>query len=168
MTMPDVTRWFQFLSARLRHVRICNGDWRRVVTTGAAYTLPVRQGKGFCGVLLDPPYAASAARADGLYTYDDLSVAHAARAWAIDRGKDPKSRIVFCGFDGEHGDFFAQAGWREIEWFEDGWLRGGMANTTAAGHQQDRERLWASPHCLGQAALPMDSLWRDAEVVEYQ
>ena len=35
MTMPELRRWFQFLSARLRHVRILNGDWKRAVTGGA-------------------------------------------------------------------------------------------------------------------------------------
>jgi hypothetical protein len=28
-------------------------------------------------------------------------------------------------------------------------LRGGMGNQSANGHQQNRERLWCSPHCLG-------------------
>jgi hypothetical protein len=45
MTMPELRRWFQFLSARLRHVRILNGDWRRAVTGGASLTLPVRMKK---------------------------------------------------------------------------------------------------------------------------
>lgn len=146
-TMPEVTRWFHFLSARLRHVRICTGDWRRVVTGGAAFTLPVRGGDGPCGVFLDPPYAASAGRAAGLYARDDLDVAHAAREWAIVHGGDPRFRIVFAGYAGEHGNAFTDAGWRAVEWFTDGWLRGGMANQNANGHQQDRERLWMSPHC---------------------
>lgn len=164
MTMPELRRWFTFLSARLRHVRIVNGDWRRVVTTGAAFTLPVRQGDGPCGVFLDPPYAASAERASDLYTHDDLEVAHAARAWALASGDDPRFRIVFAGYQGEHGDAFARAGWREVAWFQDGWLRGGMGNQNANGHQQDRERLWLSPHCLGTvAALPMDAFWNAEE-----
>jgi hypothetical protein len=51
MTMPELLRWFRFLAARLRHVRILNGDWRRAVTGGALQTLPVRQG-GHVGVFL--------------------------------------------------------------------------------------------------------------------
>ena len=27
-------------------------------------------------------------------------------------------------------------------------INGGMAQRNAAGHQQHRERLWLSPHCL--------------------
>ena len=54
-TMPELIRWFQWLSARLRHVRILNGDWARLVTNGASKTLNVRMGDGHVGIFLDPP-----------------------------------------------------------------------------------------------------------------
>ena len=154
MTMPELRRWMAFLSARLRHVRILNGDWRRAVTGGAAWTLPVRQGAGPCGVFLDPPYADTAGRAGDLYAHESLTVAHDVREWAIEAGTSPKFRIVLAGFDGEHGDMEAR-GWRSVEWFRAGFLRGGMANTgtrqddeDGERHQQARERLWLSPHCV--------------------
>ena len=149
MTMPELRRWFAWLSARLRHVRILNGDWRRAVTAGASQTLPVRMG-GHAGIFLDPPYADTAGRADGLYAVDDLSVAHDVRRWCVDNGDNPKLRIVLAGFDGEHGTGLTDAGWREIEWFKAGFLTGGMGNTGQGDntHQQARERLWLSPHCL--------------------
>lgn len=148
MTMPEVRRWFSWLSARLRHVRVLNGDWKRATTGGVVKTLSVRMGDDVAGVFLDPPYADTAGRADGLYTQDDLQVSHAAREWAIANGNDPKLRIVFAGFDGEHGTAFADAGWREVEWFKAGFIKGGMAQQSANGHKQHRERLWLSPHCL--------------------
>lgn len=154
MTMPELVRWFQFLSARLRHVRILNGDWKRSVTGGASLTLPVRQGKGPCGVFLDPPYADTAERSDGLYAHDSLAVAHEVRRWCLDHGGDKRYRIVLAGFDGEHGEELEAAGWREVEWFRTGFLRGGMGNTKGRDgeddelHQQGRERLWLSPHCV--------------------
>ena len=141
--MPELIRWFRHLSARLRHVRILNGDWKRAVTGGAAITLPVRSGKGPVGVFLDPPYADTANRAKGLYAVDSPHVAHDVRAWALTRGDDPQWRIVLAGFDGEHGTDLVDAGWREIEWYQQGHLTGGY------GDQQHKERLWASPHCLG-------------------
>jgi hypothetical protein len=172
VTMPEVLRWFRFLSARLRHVRILNGDWRRAVTTGASLTLSVRQGLGPCGVFLDPPYAASAGRNADLYSNDSLTVAHEAADWALSNGEDPRYRIVLAGFDGEHADRFAEAGWRTVEWFKSGFLRGGMANTGGAGqHQQARERLWCSPHCLQPGVVeapdlhPLD-LRRQAEMFD--
>lgn len=152
MTMPELLRWFEFLSARLRHVRILNGDWRRACTNGALKTLSVRQGDGAAGVFLDPPYSGDV-RDDGLYAVEDYDVAKAVNAWCIDNGADPKLRIVFAGFDTEHENLEG-LGWRVVEWYRAGWLKGGMANTGQTEGQQKRERLWLSPHCLVPSAAP--------------
>jgi hypothetical protein len=144
MIMPELTRWLRFLSARLRHVRILNGAWERACTSGALQSLPVRQG-GHCGVFLDPPYD-NAVRDAGLYT---------------ENGSNPRYRIVLAGFDAEHGDL-ARAGWREVEWFRKGFLKGGMAQQGEDGHQQGRERLWLSPHCLGATVSAQGSLFGGA------
>ena len=155
MTMPELRRWFQFLSARLRHVRILNGDWRRAVTGGAAMTLPVRmQPDGAVGIFLDPPYADTAERTDNLYANDSLTVAHDVREWAIKAARNPKWRIVLAGFDGEHDELHERHGWRVVEWYRAGFLKGGMGNTAGTdedgtvGHVQHKERLWLSPGCL--------------------
>jgi DNA adenine methylase len=161
MTMPELRRWFQWLSARLRHVRIINGDWRRVCTTGASKTLIVRQKQGVAGIFLDPPYADTASRSDGLYAQDSLTVAHDVRDWCLKNGDDPDYRIVLAGFEGEHGDSLTAAGWREVEWFKAGHLRGGMAQQGANGHQQHRERLWLSPYCLTTTMSPQTEMWDD-------
>jgi hypothetical protein len=152
LTMPELIRWFQWLSARLRHVRIVHGDWSRVCTTGAAWTIPVRQGKSPAGVFLDPPYSAEANRDNALYFTDSDTIAQAVREWCKKWGDNPKYRIVLAGFDVEHAELESQ-GWKVYEWFRPGYLRGGMGNvkrtqSAAPGGQQHRERLWASPHCL--------------------
>ena len=148
--MPELTRWMAHLAARLRHVRIVNGDWKRVVTGGATKTLPVRMTDGQCGIFLDPPYADTASRTAKLYAEDSFDVAHEVREWALQHGNDPDYRIIVAGYEGEHTTF-EQAGWTSHEWFKKGFLTGGMANTGdkhADGiGQQNRERLWASPHC---------------------
>jgi DNA adenine methylase len=156
MTMPELTRWLRFLSARLRHVRILNGKWERACTSGALQSLPVRQG-GHCGVFLDPPYD-NAVRGADLYTEDGGTPAADARAWCVENGGNPRYRIVLAGYDAEHGEL-ARAGWREVEWFRKGFLKGGMAQQSEDGHQQGRERLWLSPHCLGATVSPQGSLW---------
>ena len=156
MAMPELTRWLRFLSARLRHVRILNGKWERACTSGALQSLPVRQG-GHCGVFLDPPYD-NAVRGADLYTEDGGTPAADARAWCLANGDNPRYRIVLAGFDAEHGEL-ARAGWREVEWFRTGFLKGGMAQQSEGGHQQGRERLWLSPHCLGATVSPQGSLW---------
>jgi DNA adenine methylase len=160
MTMPELRRWFAFLSARLRHVRIVNGDWGRVCTSGAAKMLEVRQGHGQCGFFIDPPYGHSANRA-ALYTEESFEVADAVRDWCMKNGDDPDYRIVLAGFDGEHNELESH-GWRVVEWFKAGFLKGGMSNGSQRGHQQGRERLWLSPHCLGKVKAPQSNLFEVA------
>ena len=147
VTMPELLRWFEWLSARLRHVRIVNGDWSRVCTSGAAKTLPVRQDAGAAGIFLDPPYA-NDVRSSGLYSdgCDCGDVAAKVRDWCVKNGDDPQYRIVLAGFDVEHAELVAH-GWTEHEWFAEGFLSGGYGKIDGTS-QQDRERLWASPHCL--------------------
>ena len=148
MTMPELLRWFRFLSARLRHVRIINGDWSRLCTSGALKMLTVRMGEGIAGVFLDPPYGTTANRDDRLYATDSLTVADDVREWCLKNGGDPKYRIVLAGFDGEHNTL-EEHGWRAVEWFKKGFLKGGMKQLSKTEHhQQHRERLWMSPHCL--------------------
>lgn len=155
MTMPELRRWMHFLSARLRHVRILNGDWARCTTNGACINLSVRKGLGPAGVFFDPPYSAEAKRENNLYAHDDLDIAHKVREWCQERGADPRYRIVLAGFDGEH-NALEEHGWTAQEWFRTGFLKGGMGNTSRTQvdgeegdlHQQGRERLWLSPHCL--------------------
>ena len=159
MTMPELARWLRFLSARLRHVRILNGAWERACTSGALQSLPVRQG-GHCGVFLDPPYD-NAVRNSDLYTEDGGTPAADARAWCLANGDNPRYRIVLAGYDAEHGDL-ARAGWREVQWFRKGYLKGGMAQQGEGGHQQGRERLWLSPHCLGATVSAQGSLFNGA------
>lgn len=153
MVMSDLLVWFNYLSNRLRHTRILNGNWIRVCKKGAAETLVVREGKGVVGFFLDPPYG-DVGRATNLYgKTESLSVAEKVQQWCIENGNNEKYRIVYAGFDVEGKDL-EEAGWRVIEWFKPGGLKGGMGNTKKdkkegeAGHQQHRERLWLSPHCL--------------------
>jgi hypothetical protein len=145
-TMPELRRWMLYLAARLRHVRILNGDWARLVTPGAAWNLPVRQGKGPAGVFLDPPYALHE-RSAGLYAQDAADVAARCREWCLSIDpEEPKWRIVLAGFDTEHTALEAR-GWTVHEWFTTGHLTGGYGNLDGTS-QQHRERLWASPQCL--------------------
>ena len=156
MTMPELRRWFAFLSARLRHVRLLHGDWTRLATTGALKTLMVRQKQGVCGIFIDPPYSRQE-RNPGLYRVDataERDLATECRTWCLAHGDDPDYRIVLAGFAGEGHEELEAYGWRCVSWFTEGHLRGGM------GEQQQRERLWASPGCLGAVkAVPQMHLW---------
>ena len=169
MTMPELLEWFKFLSARLRHVRITCGDWKRTVTNSVLKTLSVRTDRGIAGVFLDPPYSASERDTD-LYLHDDdpiadeakrkqHSIAAEVREWCLNHGDDPQVRIVLAGFAGEGHEILEKHGWRSIAWFREGLLKGGYGKQSDQGHQQHRERLWLSPHCLSKATSLR--LWDD-------
>ena len=146
VTMPELLRWFDHIAARLRHVRILNGDWTRIVTDGAACNLPVRMGKGAVGVFVDPPYG-DVGRASLYGKHESLTVADDVRAWCHTKTGDPRYRIVYAGYDDEGADLEAD-GWTPVEWYKAGHLKGGMGNVAGTdGNQQHRERLWLSPSC---------------------
>ncbi len=149
MTMPKLLQWMRTLAARLRHVRILNGDWSRAVTKGTTHTLSVRQG-GVAGVFLDPPYGAEDI-AD-VYNHDSSTVAQDVAKWCLEHGDDDRLRIVLAGFEVEHTALEA-AGWRVVDWYEGAGelalLKGGYGKGTAKGSQMHRDRLWLSPACLG-------------------
>jgi len=127
--------YFQALSARLRHVRVCCGDWSRV--TGPSVT----HKHGITGVFLDPPY--SAKRARELYAKDCLRVAADAREWAIAEGDNPLMRICVAGYEGEHQ---FPDNWQCVKWKPRGGFDG--QNRDRDNNNRDLERLWFSPHCL--------------------
>lgn len=135
---PNVLPWFEQLAARLRRVRVCCGDWSRIVTEAGVGL----HHNTLAGVFLDPPYS-NAMRADGCYTHDDGNVAQDCAAWAREHGSDPRYRIVLAGYAGEHD----MPGWREIPWK----TQGGYGNQGDGRGRENanKERLWASPHCLG-------------------
>jgi hypothetical protein len=149
VTMPKLRRWFDLLSARLRHVRIINGTWQRVCTSGVVNTLSCRNGKGAAGIFLDPPYA-NEDRQAGLYTCDDASVPYAVREWCL-ANTDSQWRIVLAGYEGAYAEPLLSAGWRAVDWSAGrcGLLEGGYGKQGKDGSQIGRERLWLNPACLG-------------------
>lgn len=125
-----IYEWFAALQARLRRVRVCCGDWTRIM--GPSVIL----GNGFTGILLDPPYKGEE-RTKKLYAEDDGQVSAAARLWAIEHGDNPRLRIALCGYETEHT---MPASWSCETW--------GAPSGYGGGKQRARERIWFSPHCL--------------------
>lgn len=148
----DLLRVYLFgLAERLRHVRVCCGDWRRVLSNGV-----LAQGKSV-GVFLDPPYTkalrsggAKAKKAKafavdspafdadagaGADAEDAKDIAADVRAWAIEHGTDPRLRVALCGYLGEHA---MPNYWRPIDRLTIGYL----------GNKY-YERIWVSPACPG-------------------
>jgi len=126
--------WMLALAARLRRVRVCCGDWKRVL--GRSSTEKI----GVTGILLDPPYGGAAGRDPSLYAHDDLDVAAKVRDWALENGANPKLRIALCGYDGEHE---MPRTWQCVSWK----AAGGYAASAGNTENSHRERIWFSPAC---------------------
>lgn len=153
-TKPRIAAYFCELADRLRDVRVCCGDWSRVVTDGAlSFGSTV-------GVFLDPPYLGDVRTAD-LYSCDDHSVANLVREWAVAHGDDPRLRIVLAGYSDEH-DALVPDTWRRYRY------SASVAYQTARAADEDdtsgnrgnrhNETLWFSPSC----EEPQASLFAEA------
>lgn len=126
--------WMLELAERLRRVRVCCGDFARVLTPSCTWKVG---GGTLTGVLLDPPY--SHAMRDRMLYAIDVDIAVKVRAWAIAAGENPRMRVALCGLEGEH----EMPGWEEVRW------------NAPRGYSKKvrREVIWFSPHCLKQRSL---------------
>jgi hypothetical protein len=136
---------FQILSERLRHVRVCCGDWTRVLGR-STLGIDTKHGMTPCGILLDPPYAHDN-REKRLYREDDPALSAAVREWALENADNPQLRIALCGWEGEHE---MPPTWTKVAW-----------RSTCSAKTRAKERIWFSPHCL-QAGTQHD-LFTDLE-----
>jgi DNA adenine methylase len=133
-TSGPLLEWMHALAERLRKVRVCCGDWKRVLGPSATEKI------GVTGVLLDPPYAFDAGRDPSLYAVESATVAHDVRDWALANSNNPKLRIALCGYEGEHE---MPPTWECVAWKAGGGYAASAGNTENA----KRERIWFSPAC---------------------
>ena len=129
------------LAGRLRYVKICCGDWSRVVTEGALAAGTIK------GVFLDPPYDQTLHN-NGCYNHDTNGISEAVREWAIKNGEREDYRIVLCGYEGEHE---MPENWIKIPWVAN--RSYGTRRRSKTDENRYKERLWISPHCTRRKAL---------------
>ena len=151
-----IAAYLRALRDRLRYVRVCCGDWSRILGPSATHNL---NGGHNCltGIFLDPPYSEDAERRAGLYAVDDHSIAGRVREWAIANGSNPLLRIALCGYAGEHA---MPDGWECL-----GWKANGGYSSQAAKQAREnaaKERIWFSPHCV-KSELDLFSLAAERE-----
>lgn len=127
------------LAARLRRVRVCCGDWRRVLTPAVTTYI------GDTVVFLDPPYQHDMRE---LCYSEDHDISADVRAWAIAHGDDPKLRIALCGYEGEHT---MPEGWTAVPWK----AGGGYGRTVRGKGNRHRERIWFSRYCYADNRHPL-------------
>lgn len=124
--------YMRALADRLRRVRVCCGDWGRVLTPSVTTYI------GVCGVLLDPPYSHDLRQR--CYA-EDHDISADVRAWALAHGDDPLFRIALCGYEGEHQ---MPASWECVPWK----AHGGYSRSERGVANRSRERIWFSKFCL--------------------
>lgn len=141
--------WMLALQERLRRVRVCCGDWTRVLRPSVTEKI------GLTGIFLDPPYDMRIvsdkrsgrdgnAPSDKLYENHDNELSAEVRKWAIEHGSNRMLRIALCGYEGEH---MMPDSWECVAWK----ANGGFANQrgeTSGKVNAHRERIWFSPYCL--------------------
>lgn len=140
--------WFNRLRDRMRTVRVCCGDWKRVCDSPSVTTR-----LGLTGVFLDAPYKTqlddgTENRAGGLYANDkDQNVNKLVDDvidYCADRGSNPQMRIAACCYEGEGYERLAKLGWTVESWTASG---GYGNNSGKVNENASRERIWFSPHC---------------------
>lgn len=141
-----IYEYFEVLSHRLRRVRVCCGDWKRI--TGPAVTTCI----GETAVFLDPPYTHSE-RDTTIYSVES-DIAAEVRAWAIENGDNPALKIALCGYEGEHA---MPDTWECVAWKANGGY--GAKGKGRGATNSHRERIWFSPYCF----KPRNGLFSEVE-----
>lgn len=134
---PPTTEWFREIQRRVRRVKVCCGDWKRVVTPSVLGKGKNVGGRRPCAILLDPPYS-HAIRDPYLYSEDEANVAAEVFEWAIAHGDDPELKLAVCGYAGEHT---FPTGWTEYAW------KGARGYAGIENENRQLERIWFSRFC---------------------
>lgn len=134
----NLIHYFKQLSERLRRVKVCCGDWSRVISDCATWK------NGVAGIVLDPPYSLESGRDMSLYATDNGTVAHDVRKWCLANGDNKLLRIAYCSYDDEEKYFPPE--WEVFAWKTQGGY--GNQGDGVGRANKTRERIFFSPHCL--------------------
>jgi hypothetical protein len=120
------------LHNRLRRVRVCCGDWSRVMGPSVTFY------NGETGVFLDPPYSADM-RCD-VYRVE-ADIAKDVEKWCKENQDNPLLKIALCGYSGEYD----LPGWDIHKWQSRGGY--GCQGDGRGRENREKETIWFSPHC---------------------
>lgn len=139
LTKP-ILQWFKELQERTRRVRVCCGDWSKIVTPSITYKSKGISNKDITGVVLDPPYDYKGR--DKVYK-EETNVFKDVCKWAVENGENKSMRIVLCGYE---GDFTFPDTWKTYSWTTGGGFS--SLGDSRGKDNKSRERIYFSPYCL--------------------
>jgi DNA adenine methylase len=127
------------LQQRLKRVRICCGQWSRILSPAITYNNVGLSNKDITGVFLDPPYKFK--NRDKVYK-EESNIYNEVCEWAISNGDNIKLRIVVCGYE---GDYKFPDTWNQYSWSSSGF---GNLGDSRGKENSKREIIYFSPNCL--------------------
>ena len=139
MTYP-ILDWMQSLQKRIRRVRICCGDWSKVLSPSILDKSKGIGEKDITAVFLDPPYSTN--NRDKVYS-EESNLYYDVCKWAISQGDNSRLRIAVCGYE---NDYSFPDTWKVVAWK----ANGGLANlgNKRGKENSHRERIYFSPYCI--------------------
>jgi len=135
----QVSDWMQQLQKRLKRVRVCCGDWKKVVSPSVTFKNKGISEKDITAVFLDPPYYSQ--NRDKVYQ-EDSNIYSEVCQWAVDN-QNKNLKIVVCGYD---NDYQFPESWEKVKWKANGGL-GNLGNSRGK-ENSNRECIYFSPSCL--------------------
>ena len=141
--LADLKQYMRKLQDRLRFVRVCNGDWKRVCTPTVTHR------HGLTGLFLDPPYSIEKNKQTSVYgsmskqhnLNDDMT------EFLLENQNIDGFRIAICGLEGEYD--LPNKYWECVEWMGNS----GYADKTK-NKNREKERIWFNKQCLGSNKQP--------------
>lgn len=133
----NILDWFKALHTRLKRVRVCCGDYKRILTPSITYNNKGISQKSITAVFLDPPYDLK--ERDKVYK-EDKDIFTEVKEWAIDNGNIANLRIALCGYD----NIKMPDDWQIYHWKGNG--LGNMSNSRGKINLT-RETIYFSPNC---------------------
>ena len=141
--LADLKQYMRKLQDRIRFVRVCNGDWKRVCTPTVTHR------HGLTGLFLDPPYSIEKNKQTSVYgsmskqhnLNDDMT------EFLLENQNIDGFRIAICGLEGEYD--LPNKYWECVSWMGNS----GYADKTK-NNNREKERIWFNKQCLGSNKQP--------------
>jgi len=139
----DIQERFNQLQKRMKRVRVCCGDWSKIVTPAVTFNSKGIGDKDITGIFLDPPYSLSG-RVKKVYQQDN-DIFNQVCDWAIENGNNSRMRIIVCGYKDDHK---FPDDWKQKEWSSNGGMANQALGNSRGKDNSKREVIYFSPHCL--------------------